>query len=82
MNELDKFLQDFFISRAYCKDCQCRTCANPDCERRLCGFYPDSDCFHSGCPVCETRGNYYYDDNGDEYWIGEDNRRHYTRNEG
>lgn len=25
---------------------------------------------------------YFYDDNGNEYWYGEDNKKHYTRDEG
>lgn len=82
MNDLDKYLEELFSSRAFCQGCQCSSCASPDCTRRLCDSLPDTDCFHAGCPVYETQGNYYYDDNGDEYWIGEDNRRHYTRDEG
>lgn len=28
------------------------------------------------------RNQYFYDENGNEYWYGEDNKKHYTRNEG
>ncbi len=82
MDRLNKFLEDMFSSRAFCQGCICSSCANPDCARRLCGSQPDSECFRAGCPLYETQGHYYYDDIGSEYWIGEDNRRHYTHDEG
>lgn len=63
-------------------NCLCRSCANPDCTRSLCTSLPTFNCAHSGCPGYETQGHYYYDDIGNEYWIGKDNRRHYTRDEG
>lgn len=67
-----------------CSDCLCVSCFNPDCENFACDAAVafDEGCCTVVCPVYETHGHYYYDDDGDEYWIGEDNRRHYTRDEG
>lgn len=28
------------------------------------------------------RTQYFYDDNGNEYWYGEDKKKHYTKDEG
>lgn len=88
MNDLDR-LDEFMVElsnygREYCVDCLCSSCFNPDCEYSACdaAVVFDGDCGTSFCPVYETHGHYYYDDNGNEYWIGKDNRRHYTRNEG
>ena len=64
-------------------NCLCRSCANPDCERdncAVCALLPDFS--FTACSTYETQGHYYYDDIGNEYWIGKDNRRHYTRDEG
>ena len=32
--------------------------------------------------LVEERPKYYYDDNGNEYWYGQDGKRHYTKDEG
>ncbi len=86
MNELDK-LDEFLVelsnyNREDCFGCLCSSCANPDCTRSLCTSLPTFPCVQSVCSTYETQGHYYYDDNGNEYWIGKDDRRHYTRDEG
>lgn len=66
-----------------CILCLCRSCANPDCENSMCDMLVVTPC--STTHVCfgyETQGHYYFDIDGNEYWIGKDNRRHYTRDEG
>lgn len=67
---------------SYCSGCVCSVCKNPDCIYSFCSMSPVQACFKSVCVCFETQGHYYYDDIGSEYWIGEDNRRHYTRDEG
>lgn len=84
MKSLDGRFSDMFeMENENCSfSCLCRSCANPDCIRSFCTSLPTIHCARSGCSMYETQGHYYYDDDGNEYWIGKDNRRHYTRNEG
>lgn len=84
MDKLDEFLVELSNAGrdAACFDCLCSSCKNPDCTRRLCDSLPTFDCCCRVCPSYETQGHYYYDDIGSEYWIGKDDRRHYTRDEG
>lgn len=67
-----------------CTECLCISCCNPDCEYFLCNpaLVLEEGCYTAICSGYETQENYYYDDDGNEYWIGTDNRRHYTRDEG